>query len=636
MRHKHLKACRHIGRLESGINLWFFIWLALACAFFLLSPVNAATAKNEKEPPVEPSIGYDASIEVFRGQSQELKLHAIAAQGYDVEFKIISSPKFGILSEITRLSKDTARISYTHSGKLNQGEDSFKFKIKTGPQKTWSTKTARIKILEPAPRFQSMPDALDFGSVFLGQNATKSFRVTNAGGGILRGSLEVGDPFFINGTPDIEIPTGKSKNFTVTFKPSAFDTQLGKIIFQTISKPYPEIPLQGTGEFRFEASDVVKFDPDPECNTAVFSLTNKTADPLQIRFNTPSPFEAIPLTDLPPQSTQTITIKLKPGFFSEKSVILSASDSFSTRDIKVQLPHPPPILEWDKKNTTQMGEVTLGRNKTLDLRLLNRGATPAKVEVLCSGEGLTLAQKDFFIPPGDCATIPATWTFESPGPSGVHIAAMCCGLKYELSLHADIKNPAAPMPVLDAAPPRPTPHATPTPIQVLTAEQVKERKKLFPSEISYRLEQSGFATNVVITWKYLDKRPVKFFVDIKSSMRQAMETDPFQKRLEIPNEVSTPKVVVNWTPVPDNVAKIQRLPDGRWQSIVSGLKPGFQDIRIGAKPDFLNQTNYSAIVVQVPSLSFPWLSRWLVAPLFFICMVYLLRKRVFKLFERTT
>jgi hypothetical protein len=62
------------------------------------------------------------------------------------------------------------------------------------------------------------------------------------------------------------------------------------------------------------------------------------------------------------------------------------------------------------------------------------------------------------------------------------------------------------------------------------------------------------------------------------------------------------------------------------------LKPGYQDIRIGARPEFLKQINYSAIVVQVPPLSFTWLHRWLLAPLFLICLLYLLRNKLFKLF----
>jgi hypothetical protein len=635
-RDAHPTESRRNGRFANRIYKRIFIGIALAYAFFVLSPVQAAPAKNEKEPPVEPSIGYDASAEVYRGQSQELKLHAISTQGYEVEFKILSSPKFGTLSETTRLSKDTVRVFYTHSGKLNQAEDSFKFQIKTGPQKAWAKKTGRIKILEPAPRFKATPDALDFGSVFVGQNATQSFRVTNVGGGILRGIVDVGPPFSLKGPPDIEIPTGNSKSFSVSFTPSASDTHLGKIVFQTDSKPYPEIPLQGTGEFRFEASDVVEFDPNPESTSATLSLTNKTANPLPIRFNTPSPLDAIPPIDIPPKSTEVVTIKLKPGFFSEKFVTLTVSDSFSSSDIKIQLPHPPPILEWDKKNTTQMGVVKLGQNKTLDLRLQNRGATPAKVGITAIGEGLTLSQKDFFIPPGEVVNIPAIWTFENAGEFEAHVSAECCGLKYDLTLLADVKNPATP--VSAERPPKtssiPTP--TPTPIHVLTPEEVKERKKLFPSEIMYRLEQTGFAANVVISWKYLDNRPVTFIVETKSPLSQEDGVDPFQKRLEIPLEVTTKKAVDNWIAVPQSTANFQKLSDGRWQAVVTGLKPGYQDIRIGARPESLKQINYSAIVVKVPPLSFTWLNRWLLAPLFFICVIYLLRKKLLKIFVNTT
>jgi hypothetical protein len=283
-----------------------------------------------------------------------------------------------------------------------------------------------------------------------------------------------------------------------------------------------------------------------------------------------------------------------------------------------------------------MGVGKLGPNKTLDLRLQNRGATPAKVGITAIGEGLTLSQKDFVIPPGQTATIPANWTFQNPGPSEAHISAACCGMTYDLSLLGDVKNPANPVPAGESPKTSSSPTPTPTPLYILTPEQVKQRKKLFPSEITYRLEQTGFAANVVISWKYLDNRPVTFIVETKFPQQKEDAADPFRIRLQDPLEGTTKKGVDNWSAVPQSVANIHQLPDGRWEAIVSGLKPGYQDIRIGSKPDFLKQINYSAIVVQVPPLSFTGLQRWLLAFLFLICLLYLLRKKLLKIFVNTT
>jgi hypothetical protein len=129
---------------------------------------------------------------------------------------------------------------------------------------------------------------------------------------------------------------------------------------------------------------------------------------------------------------------------------------------------------------------------------------------------------------------------------------------------------------------------------------------------------------------------VTFIVETKSPLSQEDGVDPFQKRLEIPLEVTTKKTVDNWIAVPQSTANFQKLPDGRWLTVVTGLKPGYQDIRIGARPESLKQINYSAIVVKVPPLSFTWLNRWLLAPLFFICVIYLLRKKLLKIFVNTT
>ena len=611
--------------------------IAAALLFLAVMSVHAAPPKADKEPPVEPSVGYEARLEIHRGQTKPLTLRAIPSDGYEVEFKILTQPRFGALSEIVRNSKGAVTILYTHRGEKDQVADSFKFKIKTGPKKCWTTKTARIQITEPPPRIEISPEALDFDPVFIGESSTLPIVVRNSGGSILQGQVTIADPWSITGSPEFELSSGKSKTFAVTFAPKNPDTQTGKISFETGLKPPASINVHGSGEHRFEAPDKATFAQKTEPPPLRIKVSNKTADPLPLSIQAELPLEACDRIVLPPNGVSEIELKIQPGFFSNKSASLLLSDGAGERLVKIQLPPPPPVLSWEAP-TLDLGNVTTGSKEPLDITLNNIGDTPAHVTLAAEGDGISIPETSFHIEPRKPCKIPASWTFPSPGQASVKVRLTSGATLPPLTFRANVQ---------EAQTPRTSPKTTYTPasvaptlapkssapegVRLLTKEENEERKKCTPSNISYRLEQRFMGAKALITWRYKGPHPAKFTVEVETLERADLLSKSFENRIKVPDALPAKKDSPTWHVVPAAIANIHQLPDGSWQGTFPDLKPGFHSVRIGVHPDLSKTINYSRFTIHVPPLPAFWMNKWLLGSVFFACSAYLFRNPLLRL-----
>ncbi len=611
------------------------MFAALLC--LTVSALHAAPPKADKEPPVEPSVGYEARLEIHRGQAKPVTLRAIPSDGYDAEFKILTQPRFGALSEIVRNSKGAVTILYTHRGEKEQVADSFKFKIKTGPKKCWTTKTARIQITDPPPRMDISHEDLDFDSVFIGESATLPILIRNSGGSILQGRVTTTDPWSITGSPDFELSTGKSKTFAVTFAPKSPDTQTGKISFETAGIPPASIHIHGSGEYRFEAPDKAAFAQSTEPPPLRIKVSNKTDAPLPLSIQAPLPLEACDRIVLAPNGVSEIELKIQPGFFTDKFASLLLSDGAGERAVKIQLPMPPPVLSWEAP-TLDLGDVITGTTESLDITLNNIGDTPAHVTLAAEGDGISIPETSFHIEPRKPCKIPASWTFPSPGQASAKVQLTSGAPLPPLTFRANVQEAQTPRtsPKTTYTPastsPTPAPKSSmPEGVRFLTKEENEERKKRTPSIISYRLEQRFMRAKALVTWRYKGPQPAKFTVEVETLERPDLLSKPFEDRLKVPDALPVKKDPPTWHVVSEVIAHIHQLPDGSWQGTVPDLKPGFHSVRIGAQPDSSKTINYSSISIHVPPLPAFWMNKWLLGSLFFACASYLFRYPLLRL-----
>ena len=626
-----LKERRHRKSNPHCFPQIIFLLLFLAPLFLSAAP------KKDTIPPVDPTVVYDTPpVKILRGGTCEVPLRAISPQGFNVKFEIVSQPRAGSLSGPQRNSKSSVSYFYTHNGKKNSSPDSFRIRAKSGPQKAWGYATVTIFVEEPPPRFVADPASLDFGSVFLGESRTLPVRIKNAGGGKLQGNLKVAAPWRLADPSSFTLAEGETKKILITFEPLSTDTQRGSLTFDSGNKPFPEIALQGAGESRFEVPEKAAFEQFVGAKELRIPIKNRTAEPLPISIHCPPPLEAPDSITLAPDSSGELLLTLPARPFAEKSALVALGDGATTRDIRIQLPPPPSRLEWEILGKRQLGVVSPGGDEQLTAKLRNTGSGTANVVLRPEGDGIALAPDqpaNLIVVAGESVTVNATWKFpETPGAARTSLIAETAGLApLQTAWEADVQHPLAE--TAASPPPTPSPSPSPTPPIVHGPAESAAILKLLPKGISYQLEPHWNSFTAILTWQYEGPEPVEFSI-VRPELRRKnlLDKNPFEKSIPLPTAVPTPDPKILWVPIDSKSANITKLPDGRWQGRVPGLKPGYHAIGIISKAAGEERDSFVEFPLSVGKIPRPHFVSWSMVAILLLCAGYLLRKKIRSLF----
>jgi hypothetical protein len=614
------------------------LFLLAALAAF---PAALSAVEEKREPPaVEPSAGYNAGATVARGGSCEIQLRAIPFGGAPVEFKVPRGPRRGSLSGPVRISPGTVAYTYTHDGSAAPAADSFQFRFKAGPGKSWATRTATIEIVEPPPVLEATPDGLDFGTVFIGSSANLPLRIRNSGGGELAASLQASPPWSIpGGMSTIALAPGESVDIPVGFTPTAADTQKGSLSFK-MREGMERVPLGGAGRLRFSVQENVSFDPVPGAPPVEIPVRNLTPSPLVLELRAEKPLSCAPSLEIAPDSESMVRLAVESRHYTAESAKLTLADGASTVEVRAVLPPPPARLEWASPNATlDIGAIPLRHTARPEAELRNTGATHARVSLRGGAGGLQPADGqalEFELPPGGTAKIRAAWhPPEKPGPANATLVASHGGADHILTVVATVE----PAPAAPQTNPGPAPAAetqTPPPgRRPLESAEAAELRRLVPSSVSYRLEPGWGTATAVVSWKRPARTPAVFQVlALRQRASGLLAPGHVPQRLRVPGEIPEPAASREWTAIPGTQDSIVQLPDGRWQCRIPGLAPGFHAVRILALEPGKNRADGAEIQIFVGQIPLPPSTRWILAALLAALALFLFRKPIRRLFAR--
>jgi hypothetical protein len=475
---------------------------------------------------------------------------------------------------------------------------------------------------------------LDFGEVFIGETRSLPLRIKNSGGGILELSIETGPPWSVNTPSPLRLAEGESSEIQVGFSPASSDLQKSRLVFKAPDGGENAIALQGTGRPRFEAPSEAAFDPQSADKFLALPVVNRTAKPLPITISAP-PLLVVPASaTIPPGGAIRLPVTLAPGHYTEKFAILSLGDSTATFGVKISLPPPPPLLEWQVDGATDLGAVAPGRSTRLTARLANRGIVPAKVALSPAGEGLSLQEGALelrLLQPGETFDCTGYWIFpESPGQATASITANAEGLPaLRVSWSAQVVPEAA------QATTRPQESKTPSDNERAASglpEGIVPRRKPVFSDPSWTLRPTWPSASAVIFWRYHGPQPVEFTIE-RPVFRRAGLGDGFERRVTLPDELPEDRSGVNWEPVPASESHISLQADGRWSGTVSGLREGYNAIRVTARTPQSTVGEGFEIAIPVGKIPLPGYWKLLAAAIVILCSTYLLRRRIRGLFS---
>ncbi|MEN9469276.1 MAG: hypothetical protein RL630_1009 [Verrucomicrobiota bacterium] len=611
--------------------------LALVGLFCCLLAQGAE--KSETPPPN--SIGRDIEVSVNRGGECQLVLHGIAMPKNSVEFQIQKSPSHGSLGSPRRIDKDTEVYPYKHNGKAGHDRDVVHFKIKTGPEHAWGRLVAKIWIHEPPTRFVVEPEALDFGQVFIGENKALALKISNAGGGVLKGVVELSAPWSIEGGSTFELSEGQQRELQVVFSPKSADEQKGRLEINLGTAARAAVALRGSGEYRFEMPERVSSPDRAGAVSISVPVRNRSAAPLALRVAAEPPLRAQAALDLPVGGTANFTLELEKGHYSSKVGRVVVSDGLVDRELSVELPPPPALLEWEAGPVIDLGKIPFRNIPEIEAGLKNHGATTATVTLSDGFGGLVLAPsqaRSFQLRSGETALVKLVWKLpEQSGEATAKLIAQDGGVSHEVGFKILVDPPAevpAKAPeaqekkdVAPAPPPRNSP-------KVLSKSEREDLKRRMPQDISYRLEIGPGTAAAVVNWKYSGPKPVRFTLERLVSERGSAGLEKaFEKRLSVPEQLPEMPLVERWVPVDSSVAEIALGEDGRWEGRVQGLQPGFHRLRIATQsPPDGKRTDCVDFPVHVGSL--PW-HVWVQPALWItlaMSLLYLARRKIARWF----
>ncbi len=606
----------------------------LMALLLALSPLQAAP-KNDSVAPPSPSSGeVVGSPRVVRGGVCEVIVRGIVMPRDSAEFKVHKRPKHGTLEGPVLKGSETAVYTYRHNGKKGADSDRIDFRIKTGPNNTWGPVTAILAIEEPPSRVELMDSQLDFGPVPIGQPRSTFLRVRNGGGGILRGSLETGAPWSIDGPAEFELAEGEARDIRVVFSPDGPGERQGRLDVVAGRDRQP-VTLRGEGVYRFAAPERVFFEKNGTENILEIPLTNLTDRELPLSIDLPKPLLGESSLALPANSAAVLRLELEKRHYTEKAVEISLADGPAVKTLRVILPAPPALLEWTSANgTVDLGEIPAGGVPRPGLQIHNRGATHATVSLLPKEGGLELAEnqpRTFELPPGKSAEVSTVWRLpKDRGAVESSIVASHGGLDHPLRLAATIVVPPPP----GESTPRPAanPAPSPTPLDLLTEAERRELERRRPRDVRYRLVAHGSSATAIVKWNYSGPEPALFWLEFKSTRRPSTNlASAFEDRLKIPvpEELPKPEAGGEWVRAASAEYPVQRIGNGTWQGAVEGLKPGYHQVRLVSRvPANGKRLDYQSFAVHVGTLPASPYGTWIAAALGILCLLYLLRKKL--------
>ncbi len=143
----------------------------------------------------------------------------------------------GTTVDVTLTFSPTSAVSYSGTARV-----SF-----TGGMSSRTASVSGSGTPPPTPVPTLNTDALDFGTVTVGGSTTRSFTLSNTGGGTLNGSASASSIFSVS-PGSFSLGAGSSQSFVVTFSPNSGGIYSGNVSFTTpfITPPGP-VSLVGIG-----------------------------------------------------------------------------------------------------------------------------------------------------------------------------------------------------------------------------------------------------------------------------------------------------------------------------------------------------------------------------------------------------
>ncbi len=476
---KRMSGSRHVllaslPRPRDGLRP---VFRALSLFLVLLALLGAAPALAEKkgkgEPklPVPPPQPVAQELTVRRGEPLEIRLTIHGRKYENLKYLIRTGPDRGKLTEPKVVTQEASVVIYTPPANLAVKRDHFTYAVQNIDGVSAAV-DVNITIADDAAQLM-VPDVIDFAPLLTGGAAFKEMELTNIGGSIAAGEVQVAAPWRIEGPTEYRLPAGGKQKFLVFFEPKAAGVFRGEIRYT--SQIDRVTTLRGTGEAAIGVAPAQLILPVESGSTARagrLELTNNTPGEQALKFTGSARLHLpAPLT-LAAGEKQTVTVssdESEPGPLDETLTIEGTGLQVA---VPVRAKAVGPVLKI-ARDLVPFPTVKLGQAASADLAVGNlggaEGSWKAGVELPFQAQPAT-----FRLAPGERKEVRISINAQEVGTYRGWIRFEGEQQTKEARLEADVVEVASTAPAAPRST-QPAAAATPNPAVTRLAKETDER-----------------------------------------------------------------------------------------------------------------------------------------------------------------
>ncbi len=390
--------------------------MAALCALAILGCIRIADADISlpSSPPPQP-LAQTTQVQI--GGTVEIPLRGVSRSGQQLSFLVRSSPALGALSEVSIRDRLSATVLYHHDAARGAGVDRFRYAVQVPGSGVSTPAEVIIRVVDKPSRFEA-PTTMEFASVAAGKTRTKVAVLRNDGGGIVRGRMDLPEPWvFTDGDGSYSIGEGEMVEIALTFSPQIPGVFNGVASFSHASTR--KLSLSGEAFAAIEAvagSLEFRIGEDGQQRRAELRLKNRTNEPKRVDVNAPPELGGSREVRIGGQEEVAIILRSEPEFLKP----LAGDITIVGEGVDISLPFrmfaSPALLEIKGKEAwVDFGSVMQRRSMRATISVRNsggsdamlRGNVPEEISVAPSITGEPLA-------PGETRTFELTFTSAEP------------------------------------------------------------------------------------------------------------------------------------------------------------------------------------------------------------------------------
>lgn len=391
--------------------------IALACAISALVCTQSSAQPPKPKTPVmvAPPQPLRISIKAKREEPVEIPLGIYGTRSQTLEFKVRTQPSAGKLSELKQIGQESAVVTYTPPSDISISKDQFSYSVRSR-EGVSAPSLVQILIVDETPVLDG-PALVEFGRLMAGEKTVHTFDISNGGGGLAEGTIEVNPPWQIVSPPNYRLRAGAKQSVVVSITPPQGGRIAGEL--RCVAKE----PKTGRViELRAEVISPVSLRTEQltlenQQNSPVRSgfveIANNTDSPQSLSISAGSRLTLPRSLTLAPQANSRIPVKLPANDFAALEDEIRIQSASETLRVPVRATAISAILQIDRQEIHfQAVQITTAACEKLTLE--NKGDSLAPVSVTVEAP-FSAAFSSAILQPGESKELPLIFRSSTEG-----------------------------------------------------------------------------------------------------------------------------------------------------------------------------------------------------------------------------